>query len=145
MKKLFLLAFLAVGLCSASFAQTSPAVAPTTAAVDVNKAEFKFNDESHDFGTIVQATPASYEFVFTNVGKEPLILTNVVPSCGCTTPKWSRDPIAPGKTGSIIVSYDTNRMGPFSKSVTISSNSKTPSKVLFIKGVVEAKKTAGTN
>lgn len=148
MKKLFLLSFLAVGFGSVSFAQSTPAIPVTTASAasvsDANKSEFKFNDESHDFGTIVEATPASYEFNFTNIGKEPLILTNVIASCGCTTPKWSKEPILPGKTGNILVSYDTNRVGPFSKSVTISSNSKTPSKTLFIKGIVEKKKVAGS-
>ncbi len=155
MKKLFLLSFLSIGLGLSAFAQTAPATttpasAPsttptTTAAVsDANASVFKFNTESHDFGTFSQGTPASYEFLFSNIGKSPLVITNVVASCGCTTPKWSKDPIAPGATGSVVVSYDTNRVGPFSKSVTISSNSTTPSKVLFIKGVVQAKKAAGT-
>lgn len=140
MKKLFLLCFLAVGLNSIASAQTTP----TTAAVDQNKAEFKFNDESHDFGTLSKGAPCTYEFTFSNIGKEPLIISNVVPSCGCTTPSYSKEPVGPGKTGKIMVSYDSNRVGPFSKSITISSNSKTPTKTLFIKGTIIDKKAAGT-
>ncbi len=139
-----MLGILAFGLSSVAFSQTAPATPASTAtatpASDANKAEFKFSDETHDFGTVVEGTPTSYEFVFTNVGKEPLILTNAVGSCGCTTPKWSKEPIAPGKTGSVTVTYDSNRVGPFNKSVTLSSNAKTPSKVIIIKGVIDKKK-----
>jgi len=143
MKKLFLLCFLAVGMSSVAMAQTTSANV-TAAVVDPNKAEFKFTEESHDFGTLTKGAPCSYEFTFTNIGKEPLIISNVVPSCGCTTPKYSKDPVAPGQTGNIMVTYDSNRVGPFSKSITISSNSKTPTKTLFIKGIIQDKKPAGT-
>lgn len=131
MKKLVLLAsvlFLAVFTASAQ------------KAADANKPEFKFDKETHDFGSLTEGEVATHEFEFKNVGKEPLTITNVVPSCGCTTPKWSKEPIAPGKTGVITVSYDTKgRPTPFSKNVTIYSNAKTPTKVLYIKGEVKAK------
>jgi len=145
MKKVFLLGALLIGFSSMSMAQTTPVAATATASVaaDPNKSEFKFEKEVHDFGTVPEGPAAVYEFKFTNTGKEPMILTNVVASCGCTTPKWSKEPVAAGKTGSIIVSFDTNgRIGGFNKAVTISSNSKTPVKVLYIKGVVEKKKAS---
>ncbi len=143
MKKVFLLGAILLGFTSLGIAQTAPVAAnvPAPAAVDPNKAEFKFEKEVHDFGTVNEGPAAVYEFKFANTGKEPLILTNVVASCGCTTPKWSKEPVAQGKTGSIFVSYDTNgRVGGFNKAVTVSSNSKTPVKVLYIKGVVDKKK-----
>jgi len=143
MKKLFLLCFLAVGMSSIAFAQTTPTTT-ASATTDANKSEFKFNDESHDFGTLSKGSVCTYEFTFSNIGKEPLIISNVVPSCGCTTPSYSKEPVAPGQTGKIMVSYDSNRVGPFSKSITISSNSKTPTKTLFIKGTIIDKKAAGT-
>ena len=127
MKKVFLLGAILLGFTSLGIAQTTPVTATASAAVDPNKAEFKFDKEVHDFGTVNEGPAAVYEFKFANTGKEPLLLTNVVASCGCTTPKWSKEPVGQGKTGSIFVSYDTNgRPGGFNKAVTVSSNSKTP-------------------
>lgn len=144
MKNLVLLGAFVLGFSSLSMAQTAAPVASISAsapASDALKADFKFEKEVNDFGTVPEGPAAAYEFKFTNTGKEPLIITNVVASCGCTTPKWSKEPVAPNKTGSILVSFDTNgRPGGFNKAVTVSSNSKTPIKVLYIKGVVEKKK-----
>ncbi len=119
-------------------ATTAPITTPATPAS--TQPDFLFESESHDFGTIPEGTQATYEFKFTNTGKEPLIISNVQASCGCTTPKWSNEPIAPGKTGTITASYNSSgRPGPFTKSITVTSNAKTGQKVLTINGVVEAK------
>lgn len=103
--------------------------------------ELTFDEETHDFGTLTQKTAPnnkiSHEFVFTNTGKKPVKISQVTASCGCTTPKWSSEPIQPGKKGSILVEYDASRLGSFHKAVTITSDAKTPSKIIFIKGVVE--------
>jgi hypothetical protein len=101
-----------------------------------NAAEITFEKEVHDYGTIDKGGDGTYEFVFTNTGKEPLIIKSCKGSCGCTVPKWPNEPIAPGATGVIKVKYDTNRMGQFNKSVTVNSNAKTPVKVIKIKGNV---------
>jgi len=96
----------------------------------------EFKTDTHDFGTLQEGDPAEVEFTFKNTGKEPLIIQNVHPSCGCTTPYWSKDPVAPGKTGSIKASYGTKgRVGTFNKSITVTSTAGT--NVLHIKGVVE--------
>ena len=69
-----------------------------------------------------------------------MIISNVQASCGCTTPKWTNEPVAPGKTGVITASYNSSgRPGPFTKSITVTSNAKSTPKVLTINGVVEAK------
>ncbi|MCB0764967.1 MAG: DUF1573 domain-containing protein, partial [Flavobacteriales bacterium] len=79
----------------------------------------------------------------TNTGDQPLIITNCQGSCGCTVPKCDTAPILPGASSAISVHYDTNRTGPFAKSVTINSNAtNTPSLMVNIKGTVEAE--AGT-
>jgi hypothetical protein len=106
--------------------------------VNPNAPEIVFEGESHDFGTIKQGDNGTYEFKFKNSGKEPLIISNARGSCGCTVPSWPKDPIKPGGTGTIKVTYDTQRVGPFSKTVTINSNAKTQEKVISIKGKVEA-------
>lgn len=102
-----------------------------------NAPEISFEKETINYGTIDQGADGQREFVFTNTGKEPLIITHAKGSCGCTVPTWPREPIAPGEQGVIKVKYDTKRVGPFTKSVTINSNAKTATKVVHIKGVVK--------
>jgi hypothetical protein len=102
-----------------------------------NKAEFKFEHETHDFGRIPQGKPVSYEFKFTNTGTEPLIISKVESTCGCTVPEFTTAPVQPGAQGTIKVTFDAAAASPFSKMVTIRSNAKTPVKALYIKGVVQ--------
>lgn len=100
---------------------------------------FTVNAEHHDFGKIVQGKPVTYDFVITNVSKETLKLSDVHASCGCTTPVWSKDPVAPGATAKINVGFNAMGYGPFEKSITITYNDG-QTKVLTIKG--EVRKTA---
>lgn len=121
-------------------ASATPSPANVTTTPTDNAADIMFEVENHDFGTIQEGTQATKEFKFTNTGKEPLVLSNVQASCGCTTPKWTSEPIMPGKTGTITAVYNsTGRPGQFTKSITVTSNAKSGVKVLTIKGVVEAK------
>ncbi len=108
-----------------------------------NAPEFKFEKEVHDFGEVPEGPKAVYEFVFTNVGKEPLIIKSARASCGCTVPSWPREPILPGQSEKIKVSYNTQgRPGTINKTVTITSNAKTPTKHIRIKGKVKPKPKA---
>ncbi len=95
-----------------------------------------FESTVHDYGTIEQGGDGTYEFKFTNDGKSPLILSNVRSSCGCTVPSWTKEPVAPGKNGSIKVVYNTHSVGNFNKTITVSSNAKNSEVVLQIKGNV---------
>jgi len=100
----------------------------------------EFEKETHDFGTFDEGKVATYDFVFKNRGKTPLILQSVEPSCGCTSPSYTKEPIAPGKTGKISVSYSSQgRPNAFHKSITVRTNSEEPVKVLYIKGFVSPK------
>lgn len=110
-----------------------------------NAAEIAFEKETHDFGTLPYEGDGNYEFKFTNTGKQPLIITNARGSCGCTVPTYSKEPIKPGETGTIKVSYDTKRVGGFTKTVTIESNATTPTRILTIKGNVESKEASEQN
>jgi hypothetical protein len=112
----------------------------------VEGAGMVFASETIDYGTVAANSDGKREFVFTNNGNKPLIITNATGSCGCTVPTYSKEPIAPGAKGVIGVKYDTSRAGqPFTKTVTITSNAAgTPSKTLTIKGnvlAVEAQKS----
>ena len=98
-----------------------------------------FVSTTHDYGTIVQGADGNSEFKFTNKGKSPIILSNVKASCGCTVPEWPKEPIMPGKTNSIKVTYNTANIGSFAKTITVSSNAVNSTVVLTIKGNVTPK------
>ncbi len=97
---------------------------------------FEFDTEVIDYGEIAANSDGNRVFTFKNVGKSPLIISQVKGSCGCTVPTKPDKPIMPGETGEIKVKYATNRIGPFSKTVTITSNAYEDTKVLRIKGRV---------
>lgn len=97
---------------------------------------FEFETEVIDYGEIAANSDGNRVFTFKNVGKSPLIISQVKGSCGCTVPTKPEKPIMPGETGEIKVKYATNRIGPFSKTVTITSNAYEDTKVLRIKGRV---------
>ncbi|CAM4342040.1 DUF1573 domain-containing protein [Zobellia nedashkovskayae] len=101
-------------------------------------AKIEFKSETVDYGEIQKGADGVRVFEFTNTGQAPLIISKVSSSCGCTIPKKPEDPILPGKTGEISVKYDTNRVGPIRKAITVISNADTPTKVLKIKGEVKA-------
>ncbi len=103
------------------------------------KPKIVFDQLQHNFGTFKEeAGQQTATFEFTNKGEVPLILNNVRASCGCTTPKWTREPVAPGTKGTIQVSYNPkNRPGSFQKSITVQSNAETPVVRLTVSGVVE--------
>ncbi|WP_293296327.1 DUF1573 domain-containing protein [Allomuricauda sp.] len=100
-------------------------------------AKIEFKSETIDYGEIERGSDGIRVFEFTNTGNVPLVISNVRSSCGCTIPKKPEEPIMPGKTGKIEVKYDTNRVGPIRKAITVTSNADTPTKVLKIKGTVK--------
>ncbi len=138
MKKIFLLAMLTIlGVTSSSAQVTKKAKAITAAAPKVEGAGMVFENETIDYGTIAHNADGKREFVFTNNGTKPLIITNATGSCGCTVPTSPKEPIAPGAKGIIGVKYATDRVGAFTKTVTITSNAEgQATKVLTIKGTV---------
>jgi hypothetical protein len=125
MKRIFLLSVVFIAFTQVLQAQSS--------------AEISFAEEKFDFGELNEGPKVSHDFNFVNTGKEPLILSNVKASCGCTTPSWTKEPILPGEKGTILVTYNTaKRVGSFNKSITITSNASVATKVLYINGNVIA-------
>lgn len=112
--------------------------------VNSNAPQIKFEKLIHDYGTILKNSDGKTEFKFTNIGKEPLILSRPRSSCGCTVPTWPKKPILPGKSEVIGVTYATNRVGAFMKTVTIMSNAKNSLVVLKVKGEVVNQLTDGS-
>ena len=103
---------------------------------DANAAIFQFEEEVINYGVIEKDSDGNRVFKFTNTGGSPLIIANAKGSCGCTVPTYDKEPIMPGESGEIRVKYATNRVGRFSKTVTLTSNASEPKKVLRIKGEV---------
>src|SRR5210317_1626398 len=103
---------------------------------------FEFETRVIDYGEIAANSDGNRVFKFKNIGKSPLIISSVKGSCGCTVPTKPEEPIMAGESGEIKVKYATNRIGPFSKQVTIMSNAYEPKVVLRIKGRVLENETA---
>ncbi|WP_300568769.1 DUF1573 domain-containing protein [Flavobacterium sp.] len=103
----------------------------------VEGAGMVFENETIDYGTIAHNADGKREFVFVNNGNKPLIISNTQGSCGCTVPVTPKEPIMPGAKGVIGVKYATDRVGAFTKTVTVTSNAEgIPTKVLTIKGTI---------
>ncbi|QCW99164.1 DUF1573 domain-containing protein [Aggregatimonas sangjinii] len=100
-------------------------------------AKIEFKSETVDYGEIAKGADGVRVFEFTNTGDAPLIISKVSSSCGCTIPKKPEAPVLPGETGEIQVKYDTNRVGPIRKAITVISNADTPTIVLKIKGEIK--------
>ena len=109
------------------------------------QAKIEFKSETIDYGNIAKGSDGVRVFEFTNTGDQELVISQVKSSCGCTVPEKPKGPIAPGGTGEIKVKYDTKRVGPIRKTVTVYSNATEPIKALKIKGVVEGNKSVLEN
>lgn len=104
----------------------------------VGGANIEMNTTSHDFGIMAKGADATYTFIAKNTGDQPLLIERCQASCGCTVPNWDTNPIAPGASTEITVKYDSNRLGVFSKTITVISNSvNNPQLVLSIKGEIK--------
>ncbi len=126
---------------------TAPVATPQTAATAAPAQNpdlsIKFNQEEHNFGNVPEGPSVSYDFEFKNIGKVPIIFSDVHGSCGCTVPTWPKEPILPGKTSKIAVTYSTQgRQGQINKTVTVTSNVGT--KILKISGNVDKADPAAT-
>lgn len=134
MKKLTLVISMVLVAVAGLFAQ---ATEPVQVVDNPNAPEISFDKLVHDYGTIPFAGDGVCIFKFTNTGKEPLILQQPQSSCGCTVPTWPKEPVLPGASSEIQVTYNTKKAGPINKTVTVRSNAKTNTVVLRITGKVE--------
>ena len=99
-------------------------------------AEIEFDKITHDFGTLEMGNVKSGFFTYTNVGSKPLILFDVIVSCDCTQVEWQKEPVMPGKTGTIKVIYTAKTPGMIAKQITVQSNAQTDRIRLQLKGNV---------
>ncbi|MEO0339473.1 MAG: DUF1573 domain-containing protein [Bacteroidota bacterium] len=102
-----------------------------------------FGETTFDFGTVTEGEKVAHTYTFTNSGNEPLILSNARGSCGCTVPKWPRQPIQPGESSEIVVEFNTkNKQGARNQKVTITANTNPPETFIYLKGQVEKSATS---
>lgn len=134
MKKLILSASLLFSVVFLGYAQT--ASVKIESGNPSAMAKFKWEETTHDFGKINQGKPVSTEFTFTNTGSTPLVISNVKGSCGCTVTQYTKEPIAPGKTGNVKATFNAAAVGAFNKSVRVTANVEGGTETLFIKGEV---------
>jgi hypothetical protein len=156
MKTVKLLAF-ALLVSSVSFAQTNSAgktktLAPTVPAVITpavqtpqTPSQLRWEKETHEFGTIEQGKPVSYEFTFTNTTNKDITLTNVKASCGCTATNYTKTAVKPGEKGIVTATYNAAAGGAFHKTVTVmTSEENSAPKVITIKGTVKVSEVPAT-
>lgn len=137
MKKVLSALALLLWVAAAGYGQNDAAAAQ--AAETQDGPVMTFESETVDYGVIEQGSEPYRVFKFTNTGNAPLIITNAKGSCGCTVPTFPKEPISPGESGEIKVRYDTNRLGKFTKRVTLSTNAGDEQKMLTIQGEVVKK------
>jgi len=139
MKSINMLAVAALSSCMLM------AFAPTTATTNNTATEQRttatilvsWEKDSYDFGTIEHAKPVTVNFTFTNNGDEPILVSDVATSCGCTASDYSKEPILPGKSSSVKVTYNASATGAFTKTITVNFSDPASKKVLLIKGTVK--------
>ncbi len=131
--------FFALSLLLAGFVLILPAQSQNEESTE--GAEIKFAESSKNFGDITQGDVVEHTFKFENIGNQPLILSNVLVTCGCTATKWPRDPVAPGKSAEITVRFDSKgKNGAQNKIITVVSNAVNPREKVSIKSNVFPKK-----
>jgi len=134
MKKVFLIAGLIFGSISLMMAQATDITAGAPAAM----AKFTWEMTTHDFGKITQGKPVTIEFVFTNSSTNPLVISSVKGSCGCTVTDYTKEAIAPGKKGNVKATFNAAALGAFNKSIRVTANVEGGAETLYIKGEVVA-------
>jgi hypothetical protein len=138
--KMIKISMLALTLGLMSFSAIAP-LKTVVSKVTVATSSLEWKSETIDVGTIPQNTPKPIVFEFKNTGKTAVIVTNVQGSCGCTATDYTKTPIAPGKSGTVTATYNAANAGGFTKTVSVTTNAETATKVLTIKGTVAVAST----
>jgi hypothetical protein len=131
------ISLLALSLGLMSFSVVSPVT--TIIVKSIEAAVISWKSDAVEVGQIPQGTPKEIQFEFKNTGKTSVVITSVKPSCGCTAADYTKEPVAPGKSGIIKAIYNAASAGPFTKTVTVTTSADETPKVLKFAGVVTAK------
>jgi nucleoid-associated protein YgaU len=134
----------AVNTATAQEVRQGGTVAPATlqAPQQQKPMGLTFAEDTHTFGDIPQDKPVSHDFTFKNTSSATILITGVKPSCGCTATNYTKTPIKPGESGSVTATYNAHAAGPFTKTLTVTTNDTETTKTLYIKGKVIANEAA---
>ena len=133
---------LALSLTAGAYTVQAQAVKPANAVEKVAGPSIVFEESKYDFGSVVQGGMVDHVFKFKNTGTQPLVISNIGVSCGCTTPEWTKDPVMPGKSGTISAHFNSaGKMGMQNKVLTIESNATAGNTTVSLVG--EVKEAAG--
>lgn len=111
---------------------------------DAKGPKIEFAESTHNFGDITQGDKVTHVFAFSNTGTEPLVLSRVMTTCGCTAPSWPKEPIAPGEKGEITISFNSaGKMGMQNKVITVVSNATNSTERISITANILPKKESG--
>lgn len=137
--------FLALSLTAAAYTAQAQAAKPANAVEKVAGPAITFEESKYDFGSVAQGGVVDHVFKFKNTGTQPLIISNIGVSCGCTTPEWTKEPVAPGKSGTIAAHFNSaGKMGMQNKVLTIESNATGGNVTVAIVGEVKDAAAAST-
>ncbi len=129
---------LALSLTAGAYTVQAQAVKPANAVTKVAGPAITFEESKYDFGSVTQGGMVDHVFKFKNNGTQPLIISNIGVSCGCTTPEWTKDPVMPGKSGTISAHFNSaGKMGMQNKVLTIESNATAGSTTVALVGEVK--------
>jgi hypothetical protein len=135
MKRKFFITTMLLGLAIVGYSQTASLDIETGGAPGVMP-KFSWEEKTHNFGKIEQNLPVVHEFQFSNTGKSPLVISAVKGSCGCTVTEYTKEPVAPGKSGIVKATFNAKAMGSFNKSIRVTANVEGGAETLYIKGEV---------
>jgi len=137
MKQIKTIAIAAIAITSVALMSFTASNVSETLATAYNYVKVTWAKDIHDFGEIPQGKPVSVEFTFKNEGDEPLLVADVVTSCGCTASDYTKEPIAPGKSSRIKATFNAATAGAFTKAITVNFSDAASKKILTIKGTVK--------
>lgn len=135
-----LIAILILTASTLTFCTNEPGKTDESSQHEVPGSQIVFTSNLHDFGTIPYDSDGRCYFEFKNESDIDLVINNVRTTCGCTRPEWPEEPVAPGETGKIGITYNTKIPGQFSKAITVYCNAENSPVKLFVRGKVEPEK-----
>ena len=122
--------------CGSAFAGCGPSGDAQKKNRKYPAVEFENDTYKYDFGKIVRGESVSHVFKFRNTGNAPLVIADVTTSCGCTTPEYTKEPVLPGRYGEVKITFDGEGFGRFTKSVTLTLNTRKGREILYITGTI---------
>lgn len=136
MKKIMTITLVLLLACGSAFAGCGPANDAQKKDRKYPAIEFENDTYKHDFGKVVRGESVSHVFKFRNTGKAPLVIADVTTSCGCTTPEYTKEPVLPGRYGEVKVTFDGEGFERFTKSITLTLNTRKGREILYITGTI---------